>query len=235
MRVEITTATGAGRAPAPPSLTIWTSSLPTSMSWAPCTRFNRSCELSQATAWASLAKRCRITQSTCCGGLGGITVCSTKPGKPAMILLVSACQRAKASSCSTLTRVWVTMVTRPAPALSVWVMASSSWFGRELVEDPVGCEGQVGETHSGRIGKRVGDGGRHRVDRGFTLRLRAQRADLVMGIGEPDLARRHIGKGGDAVVAQGRVDHMALLVMDEVLRQRPADAHADGALHLATT
>ena len=44
------------------------------------------------------AKRCRITQSTCSGGLGGISRCSMKPGKLAIDVLVSPCQRAKSSA-----------------------------------------------------------------------------------------------------------------------------------------
>src|SRR5215472_9757194 len=214
---------------------MWTSSLPTSIGWMPCTRFSRSCELSQATACASLAKRCRITQSTCCGGLGGITVCSMKPGKPAMILLVSACQRANSSFCSALTLVWVMIETPPDAGLSMLLMTSGSWFGRELVEDPVGCEGQMGEAHPGRVGQCVRDGRGHRVDGGFALCLRSLGTDLVIDIGEEDLVDRHVGEGGDAVIAQGWVDDMAIVVMDEMLRQRPADRHADGTFRLAAT
>ena len=76
-------------------------------------------ELSQATAVSVLANRWRMTQSACAGGLGGITVCLMKPGNCATVLLVSSCQRAKASMLSGRTRVCVTMVTAPwAPSLA---------------------------------------------------------------------------------------------------------------------
>ena len=79
-------------------------------------RVSRCSEWSQAAAASALAKRCRITQSTCAGGLGGITVCLMKPGNAATTLLVSSCQRAKASALSGRTRVCVTMVTLPVAA-----------------------------------------------------------------------------------------------------------------------
>ena len=41
----------------------------------------RSGEASQRCASSMVSKRCRITQSTCSGGLGGISRCSMKPGK----------------------------------------------------------------------------------------------------------------------------------------------------------
>ena len=44
-----------------------------------------------------------------------MTVWLTKPGKAATTLLVSSCQRAKASAASGRTRVWVMIVT-PSPA-----------------------------------------------------------------------------------------------------------------------
>ena len=118
MRVEITAETGAGSTPSPPSCTMWTSSRPTSIGAAPWMRASRSFELSQATAASVLAKRCRITQSTCAGGLGGITVCLMKPGNAATTALVSSCQRAKPSALSGRTRVWVTIVTVPLAALA---------------------------------------------------------------------------------------------------------------------
>ena len=43
-----------------------------------------------------------------------MTVCLMKPVKVAMTLLVSSCQRAKASAASGRTRVWV-MIVMPSP------------------------------------------------------------------------------------------------------------------------
>ena len=71
------------------------------------------------------SKRCRMTQSTCSGGLGGISRCSMKPGKVAIEVLVSPCQRAKSSARSGRTLVWVTMLT------VIWPVCSS------LREQPV--------------------------------------------------------------------------------------------------
>src|SRR5262245_22000942 len=97
------------------------------------------------------AKRCRMTQSTCAGGLGGMTVCCRKPGKPATVRLVASCHAANAFSALARTRVCVTIVT-PLPAeASTSLMVVPSWSFGELVEDAVGREWQVGEAHAGRI------------------------------------------------------------------------------------
>jgi hypothetical protein len=74
-------------------------------------RVCRSVEPNQRCAFSMVSKRCKITQSTWTGGLGGISRCSTKPGKVAMAVLVSPCQRAKSSARSGRTVVWVTMLT----------------------------------------------------------------------------------------------------------------------------
>jgi hypothetical protein len=95
---------------------MWMSSVPTSIGAMPSILSSRCCELSQAVAASVLVKRCRITQSTCAGGLGGITVCWMKPRNLATIVLVSSCQRANASLASGRTRVCVTIVT-PWPAV----------------------------------------------------------------------------------------------------------------------
>ena len=110
-RVLITAETGAGLRPPSSSRTMCTSSRPISIGAAPSMRVWRSGEASQRCASSMVSKRCRITQSTCSGGLGGISRCSTKPGKLAMTLLVSPCQRAKSSARSGRTLVWVTMLT----------------------------------------------------------------------------------------------------------------------------
>src|SRR5580658_3588568 len=56
-----------------------------------------------------------MTQSTCAGGDGCITVCSTNPGNAATILPVSTCHAANAASLSGRTRVCTTIV-----ALPIW-------------------------------------------------------------------------------------------------------------------
>jgi hypothetical protein len=78
-------------------------------------RIRRS-ERSQAEAASAPAKRCTITQSTCTGGLGGMTLCSTKPGNSAAAALIALCQRANSSAIPSRTRVCVTTVTGPACA-----------------------------------------------------------------------------------------------------------------------
>ena len=168
------------------------------------------------------SKRCRITQSTCSGGLGGISRCSMKPGKVAIDVLVSPCQRANSSARSGRTQVWVTMLT----------LTSARYWRAAWAEQPVGREGQVGEAHAGRVGERVGHRRRHRIDAAFALGLGAQRADRVDRVGEEDVGVRRVGEGRNAAVAQLRVHHVAL-VMDHVLDQRPAVAHGDGAIELA--
>ena len=61
---------------------MWTSSRPTSIGCAPSMRASRSLGIAARPSAASVsAKRCRITQSTCAGGLGGMTDCLMKPGK----------------------------------------------------------------------------------------------------------------------------------------------------------
>ncbi len=110
-RVLITALTGEVRAALASSLTMWTSSRPTSIGVAPWMRACRSGEASQALACSRLWNRCTITQSTCSGGRGGISCCSMKPGKAATTALVSVCHRAKASALSGRMVVCVTMLT----------------------------------------------------------------------------------------------------------------------------
>jgi hypothetical protein len=92
-------------------------------------------------------------------------------------------------------------------------------------EDSVLRQRQTRKAHAGRIHQRIGDRRRDRIDCALTLRLGAERADPIVGVGEHLLARRRIGKGRDAVVAQAWIDH-------GVLGQRPADPHADRAVDL---
>ena len=103
----------------------------------------------------------------------------------------------------------------------------------EPVEDPVGRERQIGKAHTGSVGDRIGDRRRHRIDCAFTLRFGAERADRVVGVGEIDLAAGHVGEGRDAVVAQRRVHHGAVIVEHHLLVQRPAEPHGDRAVDLA--
>ena len=58
-------------------------------------------------------------------------------------------------------------------------VAMRSWLGRQLGEQPVRRERQVGEAHAGRVGQRVGDRRRHRVDAALALGLGAERPDRV--------------------------------------------------------
>ena len=136
MRVEMTAETGAGSTPAPPSLTRWMSSRPSSMGAAPSSRFSRCADFSHATAASVSVKRCRMTQSTWAGGLGGITVCWMKPANAETIVLVSSCHRANAPALSGRTRVCVTTVTVPAAdeptlaARSITLMAAAPAWRR---------------------------------------------------------------------------------------------------------
>jgi hypothetical protein len=43
---------------------------------------------------------------------------------------------------------------------------------------------------------RIGDSGRDRIDRALTLRLRTQRADRVVCVGEEHLRAQDVGEGG---------------------------------------
>ena len=95
-----------------------------------------------------------------------------------------------------------------------------------------GVSGRCAKPHADRIRDRVGHRGRHRVDGAFALRLRAERSDGVMGVGEQHLGPRRIGIGGDVVVAESRVHHLAVRRMHHVLGQRPAQAHRHRAVDL---
>jgi len=94
------------------------------------------------------------------------------------MLLVSSCQRAKASVLSDRTRVCVTIVTVPFAVEPRRRPRdpSRSWLSGELAEDAIRCERQMREAHTGRVRERIGDGGRDRIDRALALRLRAERA-----------------------------------------------------------
>src|SRR5271154_2061633 len=95
MRVDITAETGAGSTPEAPSLTIWTSSCPTSIGWARVSNSSRRPELSQSVAACLLPKLCRITQSTWAGGLGGSTLWRMKPGNPTAAWPIFCCHAAR--------------------------------------------------------------------------------------------------------------------------------------------
>ena len=96
-----------------------------------------------------------------------------------------------------------------------------------------GVSGRSGKRTPVALARALAIAGADRVDRTFALRLGAERADRVVGVGEIDLAPRHVGKGGNAIVAQRRVHHGAVLIEHHVLVERPAEAHGDGAVDLA--
>ena len=146
-------------------------------------------------------------------------------GCAATAALMRCCHSANASSLPDRTRVCVTMVT----ALARLRRAHDA----EPVEDALRRQRQAGEAHAGRVGDGIDDGRRHAIDGAFALRLGAERPDLVVGVGEIDLAPRHVGEGWDAVVAERRVQHGALRVIDHLLVERPAEAHGDSAVELA--
>ena len=54
-----------------------------------------------------------------------------------------------------------------------------------------------------------------------------------MRIGEENLSSGNIGESGDAVVAESRIDHFAVLVEDHALEQRCADALRDRTFDLS--
>ena len=97
-----------------------------------------------------------------------------------------------------------------------------------------GAEGDVGETHTGGPGDRVGDRRGDGVDGGFALGFRSERADLVVRVGEVHFGGDDVGERRDAVVAQRRVEHRPTCVSGlHVLVERPAEALRDRAVDLA--
>ena len=67
--------------------------------------------------------------------------------------------------------------------------------GRELVEDAVGGQRQIGKRTPVALATALAIAGATGIDRAFALRLGAQRPDLVIGVGEIDLAARNVGEG----------------------------------------
>src|SRR3981081_988369 len=102
----------------------------------------------------------------------------------------------------------------------------------QLAEVAVGREWEMREAYAGRILQSVRDCRSDRIDRALALRLRPERPDRVICIGEEDLAARDVGKGRDAVVAKLRVHHGAVVV-DHLLSERPAESHRDRTFYLA--
>ena len=139
-------------------------------------------------------------------------------------MLVSPCHRANAAALSGRTHVCVTMLT---------LVAASLLSRPEFREKTIGREWQMGKTHTSGIGQRIRDSRRHRIDAALTLGLRTKRPDQVDRVGKEDVGMRRVGKGGDAAVAQLRIDHVPFVVMHHVLDQRPAIAHCNGAIELA--
>lgn len=97
--------------------TTWTSARPVSSGWTNVNRSSRFGKRNQPIAESESAKGCRITQSSCAGGLGGSILCLRKPGKLATIWLVSVCQVSKTAVPPGRTVVCVAIVT----AMSSWV------------------------------------------------------------------------------------------------------------------
>src|SRR5208337_5191128 len=109
---------------------------------------------------------------------------------------------------------------------------SRSWPGTKAAENAIGSQRQTGEAYAGRIGERIGDRRCYGIDRTFALGFGAQRSGRVISVGKVNFGGRGIGKRGDPIVAQLRVDYRAVGVMNHVLGERPAESHGDGALDL---
>ena len=82
-----------------------------------------------------------------------------------------------------------------------------------------GVNGRCGKRTPVALSSAFDDRGRDRIDRALALRLGAERSDLVVGVGEEHLGRRHVRERRDAVVAQRRVHHGAA-------RRRPCSRSA---------
>src|ERR1700730_500125 len=89
------------------------------------------------------------------------------------------------------------------------------------------------KTNSRRIGQRVGERGRDRIDRRLAHRLRAERSKRVMSLGKVDfVALRNVGKRGDAIIAKSRIHHAPVVVVNHLFEQRPSKSLRDGAVDL---
>ena len=80
---------------------------------------------------------------------------------------------------------------------------------------------------------RVGDRRHRRDDRHLADAARAERMARVRHLDQDRLDHRQVGGHRAAVVEEARVIHLAVLVVDVLLVQRPADALRDAALDLA--
>src|SRR5260370_22634331 len=89
------------------------------------------------------------------------------------------------------------------------------------------------ETDSRRVGERVGERRRDRIDRRLAHGLRTERPERVVSFCEIDfVALRNVGKSRDAIIAKSRIHHASALVVNHLFEKRPAKSLRDRAVDL---
>ena len=92
---------------------------------------------------------------------------------------------------------------------------------------------QLGEAHAGGVGHGVGDGGHGRHDRRLADAAHAVGMARVRHLDDHRVDHRQVGGHRHAVVEEARVLQLAVVAVDVLLVERPADALRHAALVLA--